>query len=703
MEQASNLQPKFQLPGGLIAVIFFFTAFPLVMSVFGVGAGWGYPKEVFQPATKNLLAIDPIEPLIFHAVLDWLALLGIATMAFLALLRFRLRREVFAPLIGLCFSGGGVLWSLHLLVSHNALPGASFTRSALFSTWLGSRLFFPLTITLGLFMLERAQPLRKSHYPAFLKQVGTVVAVLAGIGLVLFWALAGVERLVNFALPLNFLVAMFYLSAALFVNSVGRKLYAGYFTEALLLSFIPFTAAQFLLLFTPGTVLNNLELYAHFLMTFGFFIPFGGLTIDYIHTYHRKAQAARQMRQLQEQLLERSNQLEQTNRILQEQIEQRREAQARLHASEERARTIIETATDAFIGIDQKGLITEWNHQAEITFGWSKEEILGKSIYEKLLLSPFSKAFAEEIQTYLETHESQFIFNRVELTARHRSGHPFVVELTMWPIRMAEGYQFFAFVRDVSERKRIMENQARLVRELERTNKELQDFAYIVSHDLKAPLRSIASLANWIYSDYINVLDEQGKQHLNLLISRVKRMHNLIEGVLQYAKAGMRKAQKAFVNLDALVNDVVDLLVPTDRFEVSIPEPLPTILADNTHLQHIFQNLISNAVKFMDKKQGKIQITCCETTHQWTFCVLDNGPGIEPEQQEKIFQIFQTVHTRDHHENTGIGLALVKKIIELNNGKIWVESTPGKGSAFYFTLPKSEVYRDEVVDLMDRN
>ncbi|RMG62685.1 MAG: PAS domain S-box protein, partial [Calditrichaeota bacterium] len=420
MEQAPNPRSGFRLPGGLIGVIIFLTALPLVMALLGVGTGWGYPREIFTPGTKNFLAIEPIEPLIFHAVLDWIALLGVATMAFLAMLRFRLSREVFAPLIGLCFSAGGLLLLQHILISHNLWPRVPFSASALFSTWLGSRLFFPLTMTLGLFMLERAQPLRKSHYPSFLKQTGLLLGGLSVIGLLTFWLLAGVDRLVNFALPLNFLVAMFYLSAALFVNSVGRKLYPGYFSEALLLSFVPLTAAQFLLLFASGPVLSNLELFAHFLMAFGFFIPFGGLTIDYIHTYHRKAQSARELRQVQNQLMERSRQLEETNRILQQQIEERRKTQAQLRESEERARMIIETATDAFIGIDQNGRITEWNHQAEVTFGWSKEEILGSSIYEKILMPPFSKAFAEEIQNYLETHDCQFIFNQIELTARHR-------------------------------------------------------------------------------------------------------------------------------------------------------------------------------------------------------------------------------------------------------------------------------------------
>lgn len=224
--------------------------------------------------------------------------------------------------------------------------------------------------------------------------------------------------------------------------------------------------------------------------------------------------------------------------------------------------------------------------------------------------------------------------------------------------------------------------------ELERANKELSDFAYIVSHDLKAPLRGIKTLASWMSTDYAEKFDDTGREQMGLLLNRVDRMHNLIDGILQYSRVGRVKEEKVKVDLSELVPDIIDMLAPPENITVTVEDELPVIEFERTRIAQVFQNLLSNAVKYMDKPQGMIRIGCVTEDGFWKFTVVDNGPGIEAKYFEKIFRMFQTLSPRDEFESTGVGLTLVKKIVETYGGNIWVESKPGEGSTFSFTLPK---------------
>ncbi|MBF0401012.1 MAG: hypothetical protein HQL80_10240 [Magnetococcales bacterium] len=238
-----------------------------------------------------------------------------------------------------------------------------------------------------------------------------------------------------------------------------------------------------------------------------------------------------------------------------------------------------------------------------------------------------------------------------------------------------------------------------LIRALERTNQELQQFAYIVSHDLKAPLRAIHSLVQWIAEDYGPLFDEDGREQLELLQGRVVRMDQLIEGVLHYSRIGRVREEMVPVNLNKLVTEVIDLLSPPAHITVRVLDRLPIVVCEKVRMGQVFQNLISNAIKFMDKPQGEIIVRCVEQEQSYRFGVQDNGPGIAAKDHERIFQIFQTLHAGDSYGSTGIGLTLVKKIVELHGGVVQLFSPlpaddpahPPHGSLFQFTLPKSPV------------
>jgi signal transduction histidine kinase len=251
--------------------------------------------------------------------------------------------------------------------------------------------------------------------------------------------------------------------------------------------------------------------------------------------------------------------------------------------------------------------------------------------------------------------------------------------------------------RDVTEQVRTQEKQNHLLQELENAshrleivNGELNDFAHVVSHDLKAPLRGIRTLADWITADCANRLSTEAQEQLRLMHSRVDRMQNLIDGILQYSRAGCAEEDRVRIDLKELVAEVVDTLSPPPNMEITIEAKLPVIELERIRVFQVFQNLLSNAIKYMDKPQGRIRVGCVEEGRFWKFSVSDNGPGIEERHFEKIFQLFQTLSRRDDRESTGIGLTLVKKIVEMYGGEVWVQSKLGEGSTFFFTLPRTQ-------------
>lgn len=369
--------------------------------------------------------------------------------------------------------------------------------------------------------------------------------------------------------------------------------------------------------------------------------------------------------------------------------EQALAAQAeRLRESEERVRAIVETAAEGIIVISEQGAIDRFNPAAERMFGHAEAEVMGKNV-SMLMPSPDREAHDGYLAHYLATGEKRVIGSGREVVGMRKGGATFPMELAVSEVRLADHRMFTGIVRDISERKRVEEQQARLLHELESANEELRNFAYVVSHDLKAPLRAIGSLADWVVTDYADKFDDEGKGHMQLLLGRVRRMDGLIDGILQYSRVGRVKEANVAVDLDQLVHEVVDLLGPPANIVITIDDPLPVVVAERTRLQQVWQNLLSNAIKYMDKPAGRIRVGCVAVGNKWKLSVSDNGPGIEERHFERIFQLFQTLAPRDRVESTGVGLALVKKIVELYGGEVWVESKVGEGSTFFFTLPRT--------------
>nr|MBA3968997.1 histidine kinase [Gemmatimonadota bacterium] len=208
-------------------------------------------------------------------------------------------------------------------------------------------------------------------------------------------------------------------------------------------------------------------------------------------------------------------------------------------------------------------------------------------------------------------------------------------------------------------------------------------------HDLKAPLRGIANLSQWIEEDIADVLSDENREQMDLLRGRVHRMEGLIEGILEYSRAGRMGGKPELVDTGSLVREVTELLDPPDHFAIRITDDMPTLETERLPLQQVFMNLIGNAIKYTERPDARVEISAREVGDYWDFSVADNGPGIAPEYHDKIFAIFQRLEARDQVEGTGIGLSLVKKIVEGRRGRVWVESQEGNGTTFRFSWLKT--------------
>jgi PAS domain S-box-containing protein len=375
---------------------------------------------------------------------------------------------------------------------------------------------------------------------------------------------------------------------------------------------------------------------------------------------------------------------------LTKEITVRKKAEAALRKSEERFKQVAENAGEWIWEVNAEGLYTYSNPIVEEILGYKPEEIVRKKYFYDF----FAPDVKEELKkAALNAFAAKESFKGFINPNVHKNGNAVILETNGSQVVDDEGKLcgYRGADIDITERKKAEEKQAQLLKELENANRELKDLVYIASHDLKTPLRGITTLAEWLSTDYADKLGEQGKEQIGLLLRRAKRMHNLIEGILQYSKIGRVKESQAVMNLNKVVADVIDMIAPPENITITVENELPTIESEPTRIAQVFQNLISNAINYMDKPQGQIKIGCVEENGFWKFNVTDNGPGIEERHFEKIFQIFQTLASRDDLKSTGIGLTITRKIVELYGGKIWIESKVGEGSTFFFTLPKQEM------------
>jgi two-component system sensor kinase FixL len=345
---------------------------------------------------------------------------------------------------------------------------------------------------------------------------------------------------------------------------------------------------------------------------------------------------------------------------------------------------------DSIMVVDKDFKIVQANHSASRFFGKSPGRILGQTTYV-LLYGAAEPPDDCPLATAKQTN-------------KHEEAEIYIPQKDIWvavsadPMTDDDGKTsyFVHIVRDITYRKKneqilgkLNQDLHKTVQDLKRSNQELCNFAHVIAHDLKSPLRGIGAVADRVIRKYNNEIDDEGKEQLRMLIVRVRRMSEFIDGILRYSEIGYVFKEQQEVNVNALITEIIGEIAIPNNFEIAIEKSLPSIWCERVRLKQVFQNLLSNAVKHADKPRPKIRVGCTEENGFWKFSVADNGCGIKEQYFEKIFEIFQTLTLRDKTESTGIGLTIVKKIVELYGGKVWVESKVGEGSMFYFTLPKT--------------
>jgi PAS domain S-box-containing protein len=375
------------------------------------------------------------------------------------------------------------------------------------------------------------------------------------------------------------------------------------------------------------------------------------------------------------------------------------EALRRLVAAEAKYRGVIDAAPDAIVIVTREGAIDLVNRQAELLFGYRRDELLGQLV-EVLIPERFRARHDTHRAHYEAQPQTRPMGVGLDLYGRHRSGHEFPVEISLSPMWPEGEFLVTAVIRDVTDRKRT-ERQlrqtadllAQQTAELARSNEELERFAYVASHDLQEPLRMVASYTQLLARRYRGQLDEDADEFIGYAVNGATRMQQLIRDLLEYSRVGTRGGAFAPVECGEIVGQVLgDLAAAIAEADATIEAgTLPAVSADRSQLRQLFQNLVENALKYRSTAPPVVRIGATQEGDHWHFAVRDNGIGIAPEYADRIFVIFQRLHTQAEYPGTGIGLAICKRIVERHGGRIWVESAVGEGAAFHFTLPVHEV------------
>jgi PAS domain S-box-containing protein len=356
---------------------------------------------------------------------------------------------------------------------------------------------------------------------------------------------------------------------------------------------------------------------------------------------------------------------------------------------EERFRLVVESAPNAMVMVDSSGQIDMVNAEAERLFGYARTELLGQRV-EMLVPKRFRANHPGLRMAFFADPKSRPMGAGRDLFGLKKDGSEFPVEIGLNPIETDDGPMVLAAIVDISERKQAEQDRERQSEELRRSNAELAEFAHVASHDLKAPLRAVQNLATWIAEDLEAGASDETRENLALLRRRGERLEKLLSGLMEYALVGHGESRPENVDTAALVLDIVEYLAPPPGFAVTCRGAMPILKTSKISLEHVFQNLISNALKHHDHVGGEVVISARSLGDKVEFTVQDDGQGIDPAYHDRIFVVFQTLKPRDEVEGSGVGLAIVKKIVEAHGGGIRVESEPPRrGTAFIFTWPNT--------------
>jgi PAS domain S-box-containing protein len=353
--------------------------------------------------------------------------------------------------------------------------------------------------------------------------------------------------------------------------------------------------------------------------------------------------------------------------------------------------------------VNQRGEIVLVNVQAEKQFGYRRDELVGQKV-KNIIPQGFAERLVADASRSVADALAQQIGMGIELSGRRKDGSEFPIEIMLSPLESADGILVTAAIRNISARKKSEEDNAELERRveertkqlgvanqvLEQSNVELKQFAYVASHDLQSPLRSISGFVQLLQLEYEGKLDKQAQDWIRRTVQSIEQMQTLIRDLLSYSRVDARSRPFTQIPFLDIVNDALTLLDSSihDSGAQVTWGPLPEIMGDRSQLVQLVQNLIGNGLTYRGDQPPRIHVSVERRGTEWIFSVRDNGIGIDPKYREQIFEIFKRLHDQKEYPGTGIGLAVCRRVVNRHGGKIWVESELGHGSTFRFTIPE---------------
>ncbi len=652
----------------MVATVLVACALPMALRLAGFDLGIDPPPELV-PGTE--LTLDVLHRQLrggfLHTLLEWSGVLAAFFTALLSLVHYRLERDPVTPVIGIALFCAGWMDLFHILAADRLLASAGPSEDFVPFTWALARTFHALVLLVGPTVFYLWSKGRSRTAKRLLLWVGLGLLILSSIVIFLSATTTTVPRSFFPDHPLRrpwdiVPLGLFALAGGLVYPSFHRR-YGSVFTHALLISTVPAVISQLHMAFGNAALYDHDFSAAHLLKLLSYLVPFAGLTMDYFDTLAIVHRQSRELGLIQDAL----------------------------GSLERREDTILQTTADGVVGLDRAGRFTFANPAAARMLQRTPRELAQCFLVD--IVDPMEPGVRGRLQGALVSGEALDV---EEAPLGREDGSWFPAGLTFTPV-IEDGRPSGAVVtfRDITGRKKReseirdqSERLWRMNRQLSRSNEDLEQFAYVASHDLKAPLRAVASLATWIEEDLGDHTNDEVQDHIRLLKSRVRRMERLLADLLHFARAGRADPRIRRIDVTELVRGVAQLQAPPEGFEVVPVGVMPVFDTATTPLEHVLMNLVGNAINHHDRATGRIEV-CCEEAGPWMrFSVSDDGPGIPADYHEQVFRVLTTLKPRDTREASGMGLAIVKKLVEGAGGTVSIEPNQPRGTTFVFTWPR---------------